>query len=109
MSQDIEIIQGNSLRVNLSVVDELGQSVDLSAAEFLTWQAKSSATSAPFIEKTTQLNSFTFNGGYCYFDINSVESDVTAGKYKHELMLTTYDGEVYTVIQGTLTVLKSII
>ena len=106
----IELIQGDDLRVFLTIRDRDGQLVDLSGAQSIQWSAARTFGAAIDLTKTLAAGSIVVTGlGGIYFDIAAAESQLLNGSYKQETQIVTSGGLTYTVGQGELIVKPQII
>lgn len=105
----IQIVQGDDVRITINVVDSFGDPVNLEGASAIKWGVAATFGGALLIEKT--LADMTIpSASEIYFDVTDVETGgLTAGRYIHEMEVTTAGGLVYTPVQGRLEILPDIL
>lgn len=99
--QNIDMVQGDDLRVIVNVFDQSGSPVDISGATSIKWQLARSTNEAADITKSLANSDITItnNTGF-YFDILSSETASLSGGYHHEAEVETASGQVYTTLYG---------
>lgn len=104
--EDIYVVKGDTLaEINLECTDESGAAYDLTAATAVFSVKKNKSDATALIEKTTTsgisiaLNIVTLES----FDVN-----ISAGKYYYDLVVTTADNVIVTLLKGHIIVEEKI-
>lgn len=94
-SGEIALTRGDTARLTVTITDDLGEPYKIQIDDILTLSVKRSVSDAdPLITKTI-IGTDTFH---------IRPSDTTGlefGKYLYDVQVSTYDGDVYTVIPPT--------
>ncbi len=109
-SFDLEMVQGDDLRVFCRVVDNIGDSIDLSSAQSISY-AISKGFDTPILVSRTIGNGISLSAADEFFlDITSTNTGgLAAGAYRHEAEVITSGGFVYTIFQGVFRIRPQII
>tara|TARA_R110000782_G_scaffold34015_1_gene81601 strand:+ start:272 stop:607 length:336 start_codon:yes stop_codon:yes gene_type:complete len=108
---NISMVQGDDLRVFVTVKNNAGGLVDLAGATSIEWAASIGYGIAPILSKTEALGQVIVSGaGQLYFDITASNSGaLMARSYAQEIQIVTSGGLTYTVGQGSLKIIAQII
>lgn len=109
--QNFKLVQGDDLRVNVTVVDTFGDAVDLNGATAIRWGIARRFGDSPIFTKTLDASEIVIpSDNVLYFDIENTESaGLDPGTYVHELEVTTATGQIYTPLQGRVRILPQIL
>lgn len=111
-TQNFQMYAGDDKTLQVTVVDEDGDPVNLTAAS-IKWQATRSLGKTSAISKTA-----TAGGGITITDASNGEFEVTltaantdglSGTYQHEAEVTFVDGTKSTVLSGTMNIIPVVI
>jgi hypothetical protein len=107
----ITMVQGDDLRVFVSIDDMDGNPINMAGAQSIQWGLSSRFGAAPILTKSRADGDIIVTGaGALYFDITAAESGALAvGQYAQEIQIVTSGGLTYTVGQGSLAIKPQII
>jgi len=108
---NISMVQGDDLRVFVTVRNNAGDLVDLAGATSIEWAVSTRYGVAPILSKTEALGEIIVTGsGQLYFDITASDSGaLSATSYVQEIQIVTSGGLTYTVGQGSVKIVAQII
>jgi hypothetical protein len=107
---DIKMVQGDDLRVMVTVKDQDNQLVSITGAPDITWAVATLFGGVPIITKNLSSGVTIGNDSMFYFDITAANSGaLQPGVYRHEAQITTTGGLKYTTMRGTLRIDAQII
>lgn len=108
MGQNIEVYQGETKKVAVTVTDADGAALDLTGLD-AEWRLTSMRDEVPLVAKTVGAG-ITFTdaaAGKLEVELGAVDTDQAEGVYRHELRLSGADYAA-TVLAGVVTVRDSI-
>lgn len=110
-SHDFYVRQGDDLRIIVEVSDQDGDPVNLQDVQEIRWAAASDIGAAVDIKK--KLTDTTIELGAAnafFFDLTPADTvGVPAGKYYHEAEIVTDQGKTYTVLHGTMRIVRQLV
>lgn len=108
---DFEMVQGDDLRVQVTVKDSAGDAVDISGATSIRWGLARRLGDTPLLTKTLDAGEIIIpSDNLLYFDIDNTDSAaLDPGYYAHELEVITSAGLIYTPLQGRARILPQIL
>ena len=108
---NFELVQGDDLRIQVSVVDTFGDEVDINGATSIRWGIAQRFGSSPIFTKTFAAGEIVIpSDNVLYFDIDNTDSaGLSPGYYAHELEIVTATGQIYTPLQGRVRILPQIL
>ena len=101
-SQDIDLFQGDDLRVICTVRDQSGALVDISEAQSIRYAVARGVNAVPVIEKSLNNGIELANSSAFFFDLDSAETLPLSGGYYHEAEVVTDQGLTYTTLSGSI-------
>lgn len=104
--------QGDTLTIDADIVDEDGTALDLTGYQAIRWVlAEQYGGGDPLVEKTAAGGGITVvsaPNGEVRVAVEPADTDaVSPGQYRHELEVTDDNGDVSTVLVGTVEILRS--
>lgn len=107
---DIRVVQGDDLRVFISVRDNAGDPVDLTGATEIRWALARTFGDPILLEKTLAAATISLTGDNAFFfDITAAESGaLSPANYKQEAEIVTAGGLRYTTVQSNFAVLPQL-
>lgn len=89
---DVELTRGDTARLTVNISDDSGEAYEIQNGDELTLSLKKS------IKDDEVVMSKTIKGSDTFHIEPKDTADLSFGKYKYDVQLTTEDGDVYTVI-----------
>ena len=107
---NLEMVQGDDLRIFVKVRDGRGDSVDLTNAQAISY-AVSRGFNDPLLVVRTLGEGIALQAADEFFlDITATNTNsLDPGRYRHEAEVITSGGFVYTIFQGLFTIKPQII
>lgn len=100
MSLDVKVVKNTNARIEFSVKNRSGNSINITDYD-IKWQIKKSLNGIPLITKTTQDSGIILtdevNGKFQVKIEPEDTNSLPAGEYYHEALLTTPAGEYVTL------------
>ncbi len=112
--QDFEVVSGNDKELNVTVLNEIGEPIDLTGS-VIVWAYSRKATNKTRIQTYTSPSNITIilpqtgsNIGKLRIDVQAVDTEPLVDKYYHEARMFA-GGKKTTIMYGTMNVLANII
>lgn len=112
MIENFELFAGDDKVLRITVVDTANAVVDITDFLEIRWKMARTVHQSPLLEKSLNNGIVIVNGGSGRYDIvlNSPDTEaMRQGDYYHEAECIDEDGNVATVMIGTITILPTLI
>lgn len=111
--QDVTIYGGNDVAIDVSILDAVGEALDITGAS-LEWGMAPRAADDATLRKSTEGGGGEIDvtdpaGGLLTVYLDPADTAELHGEYRHELRMTDAVGKVTTLLTGTLTIRTSIL
>lgn len=102
---DFQMFQGNNRVVNLRIVDPTGEAVNLLDCA-IEWVLCKNRYSTPLVTKAATISDAA--SGECVIDLVPADTENLSGDFYHEAKLTDADGNVTTVVTGSVIIIPAV-
>lgn len=108
---DFTLYAGDDKLLTVTVTDGEGEPVDLTGAQKIRWQLGKGPGKTPIVEKALGQGIEVTDGpgGIFTVTLDSADTEALKGSYYHEAEVIDEDGNVSTVLTGTVTIEATLI
>lgn len=107
---DIDLTQGDDLRVLVTARDQNNQLVDISGAQSIVYAVARSPSGPILLTKDLNSGIVVTSASAFYFDITAADSGaLDVGAYMQEIEIITSGGLTYTALRGRIIIKSQLI